>query len=124
MGDRVEVALFNGDDQLTPWGPYNRAIGNLDKPVTRILLRYGTDLMEVPAYIAANTEIRLDRFMYSRELRTGITGGEAEFLAWDAEDTLLGLVCDQIDRANPDLPIETCQQIARDIIHQLVRERT
>lgn len=41
----------------------------------------------------------------------------------DPEWDLIGLVCDQLDRANPDLPIETCQAIARDII-KLVRERT
>lgn len=39
----------------------------------------------------------------------------------DEEGDLIGRVCDQIDRANPNLPIETCQAIARDII-QLVRE--
>lgn len=37
------------------------------------------------------------------------------------EDDLIGRVCDQINRANPDLPIEECQAIARDII-RLVRE--
>lgn len=44
-----------------------------------------------------------------------------EDLIEGSEDTLHGLVCDQLDRANPDLPIETCQVIARDII-RLVRE--
>jgi hypothetical protein len=46
-----------------------------------------------------------------------------EELFGDPEWDLIGLVCDQIDRANPDLPIEECQAIAKDII-QLVRERT
>lgn len=46
-----------------------------------------------------------------------------EDLIEDEEWDLIGLVCDQIDRANPDLPIEVCQAIARDII-KLVRERT
>jgi hypothetical protein len=41
----------------------------------------------------------------------------------DPEWDLIGLVCDQLDRANPDLPIEDCQAIARDII-KLVRGRT
>jgi hypothetical protein len=44
-----------------------------------------------------------------------------EDLFGDPEWDLIGLVCDQIDRVNPDLPIEVCQAIARDII-QLVRE--
>lgn len=39
----------------------------------------------------------------------------------DPEGDLIGRVCDQIDRANPDLPIGECQTIARDII-RLVRE--
>ena len=39
----------------------------------------------------------------------------------EAESHLIGRGCDQIDRANPDLPIEECQAIARDII-TLVRE--
>lgn len=39
----------------------------------------------------------------------------------DDEGDLIGRVCDQIDRANPDLLIEECQAIARDII-RLVRE--
>lgn len=47
--------------------------------------------------------------------------GEQRWMLNDAEWTLIGLVCDQIDRANPNLPIETCQAIARDII-RLVRE--
>jgi hypothetical protein len=46
-----------------------------------------------------------------------------EELFGDPEWDLIGRVCDQIDRANPDLPIEVCQAIARDII-KLVRERT
>jgi hypothetical protein len=41
----------------------------------------------------------------------------------DPEWDLIGRVCDQLDRANPALPIEECQAIAKDII-QLVRERT
>lgn len=45
-----------------------------------------------------------------------------EDLFGDPEWDLIGLVCDQIDRANPELPIETCQDIARSII-ALVRER-
>lgn len=49
--------------------------------------------------------------------------GEQRWMLTEAEWDLIGLVCDQIDRANPDLPIEVCQAIARDII-QLVRERT
>jgi hypothetical protein len=43
-----------------------------------------------------------------------------EELFGDPEWDLIGLVCDQIDRANPDLPIEVCQAIAKDII-KLVR---
>jgi hypothetical protein len=47
--------------------------------------------------------------------------GEQRWMLNDEESHLIGRVCDQIDRANPDLPIETCQAIARDII-RLVRE--
>lgn len=43
-----------------------------------------------------------------------MTASESE---WD----LIGRVGDQIDRANPDLPIEQNQEIARDII-ALVRQ--
>lgn len=39
----------------------------------------------------------------------------------DPEWDLIGRVCDQIDRANPNLPIEDCQAIAKDII-KYVRE--
>jgi hypothetical protein len=46
--------------------------------------------------------------------------GEQRWKLTDAEWDLIGLVCDRIDEANPDLPIEQCQRIARDII-QLVR---
>lgn len=40
-------------------------------------------------------------------------------MEWD----LIGLVCDQIDEANPDLPIADCQRIAKQII-ALVRGRS
>jgi hypothetical protein len=93
-------------------------IGKLDKPVTRMLLRYDTDMLEIPTYIAANTEIRLGRAAPLPDEHP-----DSEWHRKDAEDTLIGLVCDQLDRANPDLPIEDCQAIARDII-ALVRERT
>jgi hypothetical protein len=49
--------------------------------------------------------------------------GEQRWMLTEAEWDLIGLVCDQIDRANPDLPIEVCQAIAKDII-KLVREYT
>jgi hypothetical protein len=58
-------------------------------------------------------------------LMGGDTGDKSfitEELFGDPEWDLIGLVCDQLDRANPDLPIEACQAIARDII-KLVRER-
>lgn len=47
--------------------------------------------------------------------------GEQRWMLSESEWDLIGLVCDQLDRANPNLPIETCQTIAKDII-KLVRE--
>lgn len=57
------------------------------------------------------------------DLPPDVRAEEAAFLARDAEDTLLGLVCDKIDEANPDLSIEDCQRIAGGIV-ALVRERS
>lgn len=39
-----------------------------------------------------------------------------EELFGPSERDLIDLVCDQIDRANAELPIEECQAIARNII--------
>lgn len=141
MSDVVEAALFNGDDQATGWETLPHTFTGLDRNVTRVVFRRGNR--------EAHQNMRVDggngeaRFALEGNTVRASVPGSGTFATFglfaadptfdaeddgfdaeaDAEDNLIGLVCDQIDRANPELPIEVCQAIARDII-QLVRERT
>lgn len=144
MSDVVEAALFNGDDQTTGWETLPHTFTGLDRNVTRVVFRRGDHEAHQNMRVdGGNGEARFE--LNGNTVRASVPGSgtfatiglfaadptfDTEDDGFDAEADadpnpdrewdLIGLVCDQIDRANPDLPIETCQAIAKDII-KLVR---
>lgn len=123
MSGFLDGALFYNDEQIVGWTALP-ATFIVTRTANRAVFRTGGIVYQQKALLYPGTEIKVERndgIISSDVIRCGVVPDDGFDAEADAEDTLHGRVCDQIDRANPDLPIETCQAIARDII-QLVRE--
>lgn len=126
MSDFLDGALFYNDEQIVDWTQLP-ATFTVTRTANRAVFRTGGIVYQQNVLLYPGTEIKFERndgVISSDVIRCGVVpddGFTTEDAFGDPEWDLIGLVCDQIDRANPDLPIEVCQAIARDII-KLVRE--